>query len=78
MRVKNGTRRAPKPAAVRSARQGYSASNLESATIIASDPALYPEGGLMQTWADRILTEAAAPMDSECGPLFQQTNRRAA
>ena len=64
------TRRPPKPAAVRSARQGYSASNLEAATIIASDPALYPEGGLMQTWADRILAEAAEIPDGEVGPLF--------
>ena len=65
------TRRPPKPAAVRSARQGYAASNLESATIIASNPALYPEGGLMQTWADRILTEAAEISDEEVGPLFE-------
>jgi hypothetical protein len=44
---------------------------LESATIIASNPALYPEGGLMQTWADRILTEAAEISDEEVGPLFE-------
>ena len=70
------TRRPPKPAAVRSARQGYSASNLEAATIIASDPALYPEGGLMQTWADRVLTEAAEISDEEVGPLFEVAGRR--
>jgi hypothetical protein len=49
----------------------YDLVNLESATIIASDPALYPEGGLIATWADVILSKAAAPMDSECGPLFR-------
>ena len=45
--------------------------NLTAASIIASYPALYPEGGLMQTWADRILTEAAEISDEEVGPLFE-------
>ena len=68
------TRRPPKPAAVRSARQGYAASNLESATIIAANPEKYQ--GVLQEWADRILTEAAAPSDSEVGPLFEVAGQR--
>ena len=55
---------------VGSAQAGFDASNLLAATLLASDPALYPEGGLMQTWADRILTEAAEISDEEVGPLF--------
>ena len=49
----------------------YDKGNLECACIIAGNPALYPEGGLMQTWADRILTEAAEISDEEVGPLFE-------
>jgi hypothetical protein len=64
------TRRPPKPAAVRSARQGYTASNLESATIIASDPALYPEGGLMAEWADVVLSRAVNAEEANAMPLF--------
>ena len=55
------------------ARAGYQAANLEAATIIAADPVKYPVGGLMQEWADVILSRAAAPpADWEAGPLFQQ------
>jgi hypothetical protein len=53
----------------------YRAANEMSATIIASDQVRYP--GLMQEWADMILSRAAAPpADREAGPLFQK--RRAA
>ena len=70
------TRRAPNPAAVRSARQGYAADNLECACVIAANPEKYQ--GVLQEWADVILTKAAHADDAEAGPLFQQTNRRAA
>ena len=50
----------------------YHAANIEAATIIAADPVRYPLGGLMQEWADVILSKAAVPADAECGPLFQQ------
>ena len=60
------------------ARAGYQKANEEAATIIAGNPAAYPDGSLMSSWAGAVLTKAATPMDSECGPLFQQTNRRAA
>lgn len=50
----------------------YATNNLVAASIIASNPALYPPGGLMQEWADRILTQAAETPDAECGPLFRQ------
>ena len=52
------------------ARAGYDAANLEAATIIAADPAKYPEGSLMATWADVILSKAARPDDADAGPLF--------
>ena len=64
------TRRPPKPAAVRSARQGYTASNLESATIIASDPVAYPEGSLMAEWADVVLSRAVNAEEANAMPLF--------
>jgi hypothetical protein len=54
---------------VRSARDGYSAGNLESATIIAADPKRYQ--GVLQEWADTILTRAAQPDDALVGPLFE-------
>ena len=41
-----------------------------AANLIASNPALYPEGSLMAEWADRILAEAAEIPDGEVGPLF--------
>ena len=51
----------------------YREQNEMAATIIASDPVRYPVGGLMQEWADMILSKAAAPpADWEAGPLFQQ------
>ena len=78
MRVKNMTRRPPQPAAVRSARQGHAASNLEAATIIASNPVAYPEGSMMAEWADIVLSRAAHPDDREAGSLFQQPRRQAA
>ena len=53
----------------------YRAENLECAAIIAADPVRYP--GLMQEWADMILSRAAAPpAEREAGSLFQK--RRAA
>ena len=68
--------------AVGSAQAGFDASNLLAATLLASDPALYPEGSLMQRWADVILSKAAEISDSEVGPLFevaaQRYGRRAA
>jgi hypothetical protein len=43
--------------------------NLRAARIVAADPVRYP--GLMQEWADMILSRAAAPpADWEAGPLF--------
>jgi hypothetical protein len=42
-----------------------------AATLIASTPALYREGSLMAQWADRILSKAAQPDQSEAGPLFE-------
>jgi hypothetical protein len=63
------TRRPPKPAAVRSAKQAYSAGNLESAGIIAADPVKYQ--GVLQEWADTILTRAAEPNEALAGPLFE-------
>ena len=51
-------------------RASYSAANREAATLIASDPVAYPENSLMAQWADRILTKAAQPDQSEAGPLF--------
>lgn len=59
-----------RPPSVRSAREGYDLANLECACLIAAAPEKYPEGGLMQWWADVILSKAAAPVDAECGPLF--------
>ena len=65
-----------RPPSVRSAREGYSASNLECATILVASPELYP--GLPQLWADIVLSRAAHPDDREAGPLFQQPRRQAA
>jgi hypothetical protein len=58
------------------ARQGYTTSNLECACIIAADPERYQ--GVLQEWADRILSKAANPDDREAGSLFEATSRRAA
>jgi hypothetical protein len=66
------TRRPPKPAAVRSAKQAYSAGNLECACIIAGQPETFPEGSLPALWADVVLSKAAEPDDAEAGPLFRQ------
>ena len=63
---------------VRSARDGYSAGNLESATLIASDPEKYPEGSLPALWSDAVLSKAAVLDEAEAGPLFAATGRRAA
>jgi hypothetical protein len=54
---------------VRTVREGYDAGNLECASIIAADPAKYQ--GLMQEWADGILSKAAHVPESEAGPLFK-------
>jgi hypothetical protein len=43
---------------------------LESATIIASNPALYPEGGLMAEWADVVLSRAVNAEEANAMPLF--------
>jgi hypothetical protein len=51
--------------------QSYDAANLEAATLIASQPDLYPPGSVMQQWADEILSKAAKVDDSDCGPLFE-------
>ena len=48
------------------ARQGYAASNLECAGIIAADPIRYP--GMMQTWAVLVLQRAEPTIK---GPLFK-------
>ena len=51
---------------------GFRLANLECAHIIASDTVRYPPGGLMQEWADVILSRAAVPpADWEAGPLFR-------
>jgi hypothetical protein len=49
----------------------HNVANLESARIIASDPVKYPGGGVMQQWAELILSNDAKPEDSEFGPLFK-------
>ena len=54
----------------------YDQANLECACIIAGNPEKYQ--GVLQEWADRILTEAAEISDEEVGPLFEATGRRAA
>jgi hypothetical protein len=56
---------------VRSARDGYSAGNLECACLIAIDPVAYPEGSLMAEWADVVLSRAAQPDEALAGPLFE-------
>jgi hypothetical protein len=55
---------------VRAVREGCDAGNLEAATIIAADPVKYQ--GLMQEWADAILSKATQVPESEAGPLFAQ------
>jgi hypothetical protein len=47
----------------------YDAANLEAATVIASDPERYQ--GVLQEWADTILTRAAQPDEALAGPLFE-------
>ena len=56
----------------------YAASNLECACIIASNPVAYPLGGLMQEWADVVLSRAVQPQDAEAGPLFAAAGQRQA
>lgn len=63
-------KRTKRTKAVGSVQAGYTASNMLAATLIASTPALYREGSLMAQWADRILSKAAQPDQSEAGPLF--------
>ena len=60
----------------RSATRQWDKSNLEAATIIASNPDKHQ--GALQQWADVILSKAAAPKDSECGPLFRTAGTRQA
>ena len=67
------TRRPPKPAAVRSAKQAYSAGNLESAGIIAADPVKYQ--GVLQAWATLVIERAQPTIK---GPLFEAPGRQAA
>jgi hypothetical protein len=54
----------------------YDDTNLLAATLLALDPERYP--GVLQEWADTILSKAAQPDESEAGPLFAATGRRAA
>jgi hypothetical protein len=54
---------------VGSVQAGFDASNLLAATLIASDPKRYQ--GVLQEWADLILTRAAQPDDALAGPLFE-------
>lgn len=54
----------------------YDAGNLTAASIIASNPATYPEGSLMATWADLILSRAASADWSDL-PLFAAARRAA-
>jgi hypothetical protein len=67
---KKGSEMRVKNVAVCSVREGYDAANLECASIIAADPVKYQ--GLVQEWADAILSKAADVPDSEAGPLFAQ------
>jgi hypothetical protein len=62
---------------VGSAQAGFDASNLLAATLLAGNPALYPEGSLMAEWSDKILTKAAEISDEEVGPLFPKQSRAA-
>lgn len=50
----------------------YADANEQSATIIAADPTRYPDGSLMSTWADLILSRAAEVNDADAGPLFKK------
>lgn len=52
------------------ARQGYSASNMECACIIAANPAMYPEGSLPALWADVVLSRAVDAKEANAMPLF--------
>ena len=52
------------------ARVGYQQANEMAANLIASDPERYQ--GVLQEWADTILTRAAQPDDALAGPLFRQ------
>lgn len=47
------------------ARQGYATSNLESARIVAADPAKYQ--GVLQTWARLVIENSVRRVE---GPLF--------
>jgi hypothetical protein len=49
---------------------GYQQQNEMAANLIAADPVRYQ--GVLQEWADLILSKAAHPDDSEAGPLFKR------
>ena len=73
------TRRPPKPAAVRSAKQTYSAGNLECARIVAASEAKYggPES-LAVRWARAYMERVKRDDVARIGPLFEAPGRRAA
>ena len=50
----------------------YADQNLMAASIISADPAQYPPGSLMATWADLLTTRAAEEKDADVGPLFSK------
>jgi hypothetical protein len=54
----------------------YDDTNLMAACLLAADPERYQ--GVLQEWADIVLSRAAHPDDREAGPLFQQPHRQAA
>ena len=56
----------------------YDQGNLEAATIIAANPALYPEGSLMAERADAILSRAVDAQDAKAMPLIEAADRRRA
>ena len=56
----------------------YNEANLECACIIAANPTLYPEGGLMQRWADVVLSRAVDSQDAKAMPLFAAADHRRA
>ena len=58
------------------ARAGYQKANEEAATIIAGNPALYPEGGLMAQWADMVTSRAVDAENAKAGLLFEVADGR--
>lgn len=56
----------------------YDQGNLEAATIIASNPTLYPEGSLMSLWADVVLSRAVDSQDAKDGLLAEDAGGRRA